>query len=199
MFARTQSRLVEIFFSSGTRTTLFAAKRHSVSPKSSKCNISISNGQLFMWSGANNDQIWLPMILSNVQTDSQLDLISLLVNFSCELGQITIRYDFLWSIRVILSNVQSSNRLELDLISLLVNFSREFGQIIWLPIAKLWPDMTFYGLDEWFWAIFELTPTCPNFTFGQLCMWIGQIMTRYDFLLARRVILSNVQANSNFA
>ena len=41
-------------------------------------------GQLFMWIGANNDQIWLPMgwvIMSNVQTDLELDLISLLVNF----------------------------------------------------------------------------------------------------------------------
>ena len=33
--------------------------------------------------------------------------------------------------------------------------------------------MTSYGLDEWFWAMFEPTWTWPNFTFGQLCMWIG--------------------------
>ena len=32
--------------------------------------------------------------------------------------------------------------------------------------------MTSYGKDEWFWAIFEPTPTWPNFTFGQLVMWI---------------------------
>ena len=39
------------------------------------------------------------------------DLISLLVNFSCELGPIITRYDFLWAIRVILSNVQTDLNL----------------------------------------------------------------------------------------
>ena len=33
--------------------------------------------------------------------------------------------------------------------------------------------MTSYGLDEWFWAMFEPTPTLPNFAFGLLFMWIG--------------------------
>ena len=141
----------------------------------------------------------------------------------------------------------------------------------------LWPDITFYGLDEWFWAMFELTWTWLNLTFGHLFRWIGanndqiwlpmdqtsdseqylnrlqlylisllvkfwscefgkydmtrydfsmdepsdskqcsnwlkfdlisllvkfssefeQIMTRYDLLGARRVILSNVQTDSN--
>ena len=32
--------------------------------------------------------------------------------------------------------------------------------------------MTSYGLDEWFWAMFETTSTWPNFPFGQLVMWI---------------------------
>ena len=57
----------------------------------------------------------------------ELDLISLLVNFSCELGQIMTRYDFLWAMS---DSEQCSNRLELDLISLLVNFSCELGQIM---------------------------------------------------------------------
>ena len=45
--------------------------------------------------------------------------------------------------------------------------------------------MTSYGLDEWFWAMFEQTWTWrPNFTFGQFFMWIGAnndqiIMTSY--------------------
>ena len=39
------------------------------------------------------------------------DLISLLVNFSCELGHIMIRYDFLWAIRVILRNVRTDLNL----------------------------------------------------------------------------------------
>ena len=33
--------------------------------------------------------------------------------------------------------------------------------------------MTSYGLDEWFWVMFEPTPTLPNLDFGQLFMWIG--------------------------
>ena len=30
-----------------------------------------------------------------------------------------------------------------------------------------------YRLNEWFWAMFEPTPTWPNFDFDQLFMWIG--------------------------
>ena len=33
--------------------------------------------------------------------------------------------------------------------------------------------MTSEGLDEWFWGMFEPTSTWPNFTFGQLFLWIG--------------------------
>ena len=33
--------------------------------------------------------------------------------------------------------------------------------------------MTSYGLDEWFWAMFEPTWIWPNFTFGKFLMWIG--------------------------
>ena len=57
----------------------------------------------------------------------KLDLISLLVNFSCELGKIMTRYDFLWARRVILSNVRTDSQL--DLISILVNLSCELEQI----------------------------------------------------------------------
>ena len=49
----------------------------------------------------------------------ELYLISLLVNFSRELGQIMTRYDFLWDRWVILSNVQSD-----------LNFLCELGQIM---------------------------------------------------------------------
>ena len=70
-----------------------------------------SFGQLFMWIGANNDQIWLPIYYINDSEQCsnrlELDLISLLVNFSCELGQIMTRYDFLWARAVILSNVRT--------------------------------------------------------------------------------------------
>ena len=33
--------------------------------------------------------------------------------------------------------------------------------------------MTSYGLDEWFWPMFEPTCTWPYFTVGQLFMWMG--------------------------
>ena len=39
--------------------------------------------------------------------------------------------------------------------------------------------MTSYGLDEWFWAMFELTWTLHNFTFGQLFMCSSSDMTSY--------------------
>ena len=65
------------------------------------------------------------VILSNVRTDSQLDLI-LLVNFSCELGQIMTRYDCLG-----LDEWFWANRLQLYLFF-------DFGQlIIWIG-AKRW-------------------------------------------------------------
>ena len=44
----------------------------------------------------------------------EVDLISLLVNFSCELGQIMTRYDFLWARWVILSNVWTDLNLIFD-------------------------------------------------------------------------------------
>ena len=59
------------------------------------------------------------MILSNVRTDSQLNLI-LLVNVSCELGQIMTRYDLL--LARARDSEQCSNRLQLELILILVNF-----------------------------------------------------------------------------
>ena len=68
-------------------------------------------GQLFMWIGANYDQIWLPMgwMSDSEQCSNRLefDLISLSVNFSCELGLIMTIYDFLWARWVILSNVRT--------------------------------------------------------------------------------------------
>ena len=74
-----------------------------------------------------------------------------------------------------------------------------YGQLfIWIGANN--DQMTFWRLDEWLWAMFESTPTWPEFTFGQLFIWFGpQIMTRYDFLEARRwVILSNVRPETNF-
>ena len=55
--------------------------------------------------------------------------------------------------------------------------------------------MTRYYFLEWFLAIFNPTPTWPNFTFGKLFMWIE---THKDKIgLPRWVILSNVRTHSN--
>ena len=88
--------------------------------------------QLVIWIMPNNDQIWFPM---GQMSDSEqysnrlkLDIISHLVNFLGELGQIMTRFDFLWTRRVILSNVWTDSQL--DLISLSVNFSCELEQIM---------------------------------------------------------------------
>ena len=147
-----------------------------------------------MWNGANNDQIWLPMgyMSDSEQCSNQLKLylISILVNFSCELGQIMTRYDILWTRRVILSNVQTdfTKRLQLDLISLLVNFSCELGQNqIWLPM-----DQTSDSEQCSNWLQLDLISLLVNFS----CE-LRQIMTRYDFLWARWVILSNVRTDLN--
>ena len=57
----------------------------------------------------------------------KLDLISLLVNFLGELGQIMTRYVHMDQTS---DSEQCLNRFKLDLISLLVNFSCELGQIM---------------------------------------------------------------------
>ena len=47
------------------------------------------------------------LILSNVLTDSNFDIITLVVNFPCDMLPIMIRYDFLEARRMILSNVRT--------------------------------------------------------------------------------------------
>ena len=65
--------------------------------------------KLFIWIGANNDQIWLRRgYMNDFEQCSnwlQFDLISLLVHFWYEFWQIMTRYDFLEARWVILSNV----------------------------------------------------------------------------------------------
>ena len=113
-----------------------------------------SFGQLFMWIGANNDQIWLPMCyMSDSEQCSnrlELDLISLLVNFSCELGQIMTRYNFLWARWVILSNVRTDLNLNYYMYpNILPNLHKFFLFIIYLNCGinglylfrKIYPEM----------------------------------------------------------
>ena len=74
-------------------------------------------GQLLKYNyqiaGEHNYQIWLPMDQMSDSENRQPDIhvISLLVKFSCALGQIMTRYDFLWARRVILRNVQINSNL----------------------------------------------------------------------------------------
>ena len=82
----------------------------------------------------------------------QLDLISLLVNFSCELGSIITRYDFLEDRRMILSNIELERNLMLLVIQIWYNNDQ-----IWLP----------RGLRSDFSALFKQNPTWPNYSFGQ--------------------------------
>ena len=86
--------------------------------------------------GANNDQIWLPM---GWMSDSEqclnwleFDIISLLVNFSCEMGQIMTIYDFLWARWVNLINVQPTQTWSN---SILVNLSCGAKNLIRFYIA----------------------------------------------------------------
>ena len=97
-------------------------------------------GQLCMWIGANNDQIWLPMgYMSDSEQCSnllELDLILLLVIFSCDLGQIMTRYDTSYGLNG--SFWAMFEPTELDLISFLVQLFMWIGannDQIWLPMG----------------------------------------------------------------
>ena len=81
----------------------------------------------------------------------QLYLISPLVHFKYELGQVMVRYDFLWAIQVILINVWTDSQL--DLIALKINFLYELGKI-----------MTKYDFIEARWMILRNVQTDFNIT-----------------------------------
>ena len=105
---------------------------------------------VYMWIGANNDQIWLPRSQNSefeqCSNRLQLDLILLLVNFWYELGKLMTRYVFLDARFVIW--------LAIDLLLLLDNicFSANNDQR-WLLGAR--------------WMIFSNIRTDFNFIVGQ--------------------------------
>ena len=114
--------------------------------------------------------IWLPR--GSVWTDSQHDLISLLVNISNELGQIMARYDILEPRWVILSNIWTA-----------FNFTY-FGQLfMWIRANndQIWPARgkmsDFKQYLNWlclnFWSALHMNWGKWWLTFGQLCIWIG--------------------------
>ena len=107
-------------------------------------------------------------------------LISHFTNFSCELGSINTRYDFLETIRMI------GNRLQFYLMLLFINFLCELGIIITRYDFR---NARFVMLKKKIWTDLHST----YFTFGEF----GQIMTRYDFLeifLVVRKVIMNVGA-----
>ena len=110
----------------------------------------------------------------------ELDLISLLVNFSCELGQIM-------TIHLTSHGLDEWFRAMFEPTWTWPNFM--FGQLFHVDRGKLWPDMTSYRLYEWLRAMFGPTWTLPNFTFGQLFMWIGANNDQIWLPMARWVIL----------
>ena len=57
----------------------------------------------FLWARFSDSEQYLNLL--------KLDLILLLVNFSCELGQLITRYDILGARRVILRNVRTDSNL----------------------------------------------------------------------------------------
>ena len=163
--------------------------------------------------------------LSNVQSDFELDLISLLVNFACELMQIMTRYDFLWARWVILSNVQTDSNLTLFLSTFNVNWKShiwpfrlnitfgwlrkvmkfilsEFVCEVSAMFNSLMPSLNNRSLP---FVIFlgGFPSRCQNLTSGAirpgglLSYELEQIMTRYDILWARWMILSNVRTDFN--
>ena len=141
---------------------------------------------------------------------------SVLVNFSCELGLIMTRYDFLYARRVTQFHLWSScpvnwgnngqiglpmgwtsdihqclSRLQLDLITPLVNFSCELGannDQIGLFIVQT-SDFDWYSK----WLQHDFIICLLNLSYE-----LRKIMTKYNFLEARRTILSNVWTDSNF-
>ena len=106
--------------------------------------------------------------------------------FSCELGQIMTRYDFLEARRVILRNVRTDSRLQPDF---------NFGQLVrWIGANN---GQVWLCRCEWFeqylnWLQLDLILILINFSYE-----FRQIMTRYDFLELRWVILCNVRTQYN--
>ena len=123
-------------------------------------------GQLFMWTGANNDQTGL-LREQTSDFEQMLELTSTWYNFEFVklVMWIGANNDQIWRHRGQTSDSdQCSYRRQLNIISLLANFVCELGKIM-TRYDSLWTR-------KWFWAMFEPSSTWPNFTFGQLFMRI---------------------------
>ena len=122
-------------------------------------------GQLFMWIGANNDQIWLPRGLKSefekCSNRLQLDMSSLLVNLSDEWGANNGQLWFSRGCKSDLSNIRTDANLTIFFI--LVNFWYELRQIMtryaflevrWLILSNVRTDSNLTWF--YFWSTFDM-------------------------------------------
>ena len=142
-----------------------------------------SFGQLFMWIGANNDQIWLHMgyMSDSEQRSNRLELylISVLVNFSCLVC---------WSLTSLChsnGHIETMPAREINPFTALTRIRSQF-------LRTQWSTSNHQRVDTTTPQTAEPSGLAVNFS----CE-LGQIMTRYDFLCARWVILSNVWTDLN--
>ena len=140
-------------------------------------------GQFFMWIGESNNQICCS---TGYTSDSEQCLNRLFMWLGANNDQI-IMSSYIYARWVTLNNVQ--------IVSKLTYFT--FGQLlmwIWANNDQKWLPMGWMSDSEQCSnrLALDLASLLVNFS----CE-LEQIMTRYDFLWARRVILSNVQTNLN--
>ena len=103
----------------------------------------------------------------------QFDLISILINFLWDLGNIMAKYDCLWSNRVILRNVWTDS-----------NFTWTWhNHYVSYILGHYWPAMNSSGLVNWF-ETMSISLSEHN-------------MTRYDFLGPNRVLFRNGQIHTS--
>ena len=110
----------------------------------------------------------------------ELDLISLLVNFSCELGQIMTIY-------MTSHGLDEWFRATFEPTWTWPNFM--FGQLfMWIGAnyGQIWLHIGYMSDSE---QCLDQLELLPNFTFGQLVMWIGANNDQIWLPMARWVIL----------
>ena len=123
---------------------------------------------------------------------------SILVNLSCELGQIMTRYDLLWAKSVILSNVRTNcNLTYFDQIYMWIGarndqigLRNDLNFHLWSTFHVHWVQL--FTIYDCLWVrrvILRNVRTDLILMSIGACEW-GQKMTRYDFLEARRMSLA---------
>ena len=115
--------------------------------------------------------------MSNSQQCSnrlELDLISILVNFSCELGPIMTRYDFLWARWFWVFEPTwtwpnlTFGQLFMWLGQTMISYDFLWDERFWAILSDSERFWAILSDSERFWAMFKPTWIWPNFTFGPL-------------------------------